>query len=356
MGSLRRPFHLSWGNFRRPFSLSLDTDAKQPLDSNFIRREVTLSDQGTRLDVFLTQQPEVPARSTAKALIRQGLVELDGRPRKAGTFVRFGQEVRFSPKLLREEGNESGSEARNIQPTVLFEDTYILVIDKPAGMIAHPANTSGRQPAPAVSRWAEHRCPGLPRVAGVDRPGIVHRLDKETSGVMLLAKTEDAFHFMKGEFKARRVEKEYRALCYGEARFDSDFIERNISTHPRKGDRMVVVEDGGREASTFYEVVERLAGATLFACRPRTGRTHQIRVHMTSIGHCLVGDRIYRSRNLGSSRLPEGAPDPARQCLHALHLEFTHPHSRERMKFHAPLAQDIERLIEWWRGSQKHSE
>ena len=312
---------------------------------------MTLADQGTRLDVFLTQQPEVPARSTAKALIRQGLVELDGKSCKPGTFVSFGQEVRFCPQLLKEEGDEPRNEVEHLQPTVLFEDGDILVIDKPAGMVAHPASTEGRQPAPAVSRWAEQRCPGLPTVAGVDRPGIVHRLDKETSGVMLLAKTEEAFHFLKGEFKSRRVAKEYRALCFGEARFDSDFIERNIAAHPRKGDRMVVVEEGGREASTYYEVVERLSGATLFACRPRTGRTHQIRVHMTSIGHCLVGDRVYRSRNIGTVRLPEDAPDPGRQCLHALRLEFTHPHSREKVQFHAPLAQDIGKLIGWWRGS-----
>ena len=125
---------------------------------------------------------------------------------------------------------------------------------------------------------------------------------------MVVAKTEDAFHFLKGEFKARRVVKEYRAICYGESRFDSDMIERNLMTHPQKGDRVVVVLEGGREATTFYEVLERFPGITYFACRPKTGRTHQIRVHMTSVGHSLVGDRMYRSRNHSNSKLPARRP------------------------------------------------
>ena len=145
---------------------------------------------------------------------------------------------------------------------------------------------------------------------------------------MVLAKTDDAFHFLKGEFKARRVKKEYRAISFGEARFDSDYIVRNIASHPTKGDRMAAVAEGGREATTYYEVVERFAGFTYFACRPETGRTHQIRVHMTSVGHCLVGDRFYRSRNHLNSELPDGAPHPGRQCLHAHKLGFQHPHSR----------------------------
>jgi 23S rRNA pseudouridine1911/1915/1917 synthase len=313
-----------------------------------LRRRVAADQAGLRLDVFLTQQPEIGFRPLAKALVQAGQVEVEGRACKPGLVLSAGQLVAFDPNPPERLRRETTA-APPPDPTVLFEDEWVLVIDKPAGLVCHPAQVSIRDTRPNVADWARARVPGLPVLAGEDRPGIVHRLDKETSGVMVLAKTEEAFHFLKGEFRGRRVEKEYRAISFGESRFDSDYIERNIGGHPKKGDRMTVVKDGGREASTYYEVVERFAGFTLFACKPKTGRTHQIRVHMTSVGHGLVGDRFYRSRNHANSHLPEGAPDPARHCLHARRLAFRHPHSRETVEFEADLPPDMADLLAWLR-------
>jgi 23S rRNA pseudouridine1911/1915/1917 synthase len=336
----------------------------------------TLADQ--RLDVFLSRQPEIGSRAVAKALIKAGAVRVDGAWAKPGLHLATGQRVRFEPGFeagvrpgvagsVGAPGSSGGagagpdsgtegfgavgfSEAVGSPPRVLFEDALILVIDKPAGLVSHPSAHGRDRGSASVATWARERCPDLPVVGGEDRPGIVHRLDRETSGVMVLAKTEDAFHFLKGEFKARRVEKEYRAIAFGAPRFDSDFVERNIAPHPARGDRMVVVPEGGREASTFYEVVERFGDITLFRCLPRTGRTHQIRVHMTSVGHSLVGDKVYRSRNHSQARLPEAAPDPGRHCLHAFRLAFAHPFTREPVAFEAPLADDMAVLLAWLRA------
>src|SRR5690606_34803257 len=175
------------------------------------------------------------------------------------------------------------------------------------------------------------------------------RLDKETSGVMVLARSDEAMHFLKAQFRARAVDKEYRAIVYGTPRFDSDWVERNLAPHPQKGDRMIAVAEGGREAQTFYAVVERFAGFTHVRCEPKTGRTHQIRVHMASLGHSLVGDRLYRSRNAQQAGLPDGAPDPGRHCLHARRLAFEHPLTRERLAFEAPWPADLEALLAWLR-------
>lgn len=304
-----------------------------------------------RLDVFLAQQPEFEGRSDAKALVVEGLVFVEGRLGKAGQQLKSGQTVEFDLSARSTKAIEPLVPSDVPVPKILFEDPYLLVIDKPAGLVAHPPNTN-RANILSVSAWAEAHSPGLPVVGGEDRPGIVHRLDKETSGVMVLAKTEEAFHFLKGEFQERRVRKEYQAICFGEARFQSDYIERNIATHPQKGDRMVIAKEGGRSASTYYEVVERFVGFTLFACRPKTGRTHQIRVHMTSVGHSLVADRFYRARNHASARLPPEAPNPGRHCLHARHLSFRHPQSHQELTFGAELPADLVALLDWLRQAR----
>lgn len=314
-----------------------------------IRLQVREEERGLRVDVFLLRRGVVASRKLARALVEAGQVQVDGRATKAGRALEPGQRVSADPNLETVGPEDSTAACVAAEPRLLHEDPQILVIDKPPGLVAHPP--AGRPLGlDSVAGWAVQRDPELPRVAGEDRPGIVHRLDKETSGVMVLARTEDALHFLKGEFRERRVEKEYRALAYGRARFASDYIERQIATHPSRGDRMVVVSEGGREASTYYEVVERLGDFTHFRCRPKTGRTHQIRVHMMSVGHSLVGDRLYRSRNHSTRSLPEGAPDPGRHCLHARCLAFVHPFTRERVEFEAPLPEDMAVLAEFLRA------
>ena len=338
---------------------------------------------GARLDVFLAAQPEVGSRSRAKDLIARGLVEVLGaRSTKAGLALDAGAVVRFRPVFETSPvGRDDPLEMPDVP--VLFEDGHLLVIDKPPGMAAHPPSGAlGAWREPTVAGWFAARHPdaaasliaaaaddhtgpdlGLPKPTGgsggsgrrapFERPGIVHRLDRDTSGLMLIARTHGALVDLRGQFKRREVVKHYRALSYGRPRFESDWIEKPLAPNPRQGDRVVIARPGeGKQASTFYEVLERFDGFTLFGCRPRTGRTHQIRVHMTSIGHSLVGDRAYRSRNQQLVELPDGAPDPARHCLHAFRLELSHPRTGEEMTFEAPLPDDMARLVEWLRANR----
>lgn len=316
-----------------------------------LRRSVDSDQEAMRLDVFLTLQPEIASRSMAKALINGGAVTVDGRVRKAGSFLRPGQEVCFCPTSLEQIAVPEAAQNFSAKLEILFEDPHILVIDKQPGIVAHRPS-SHRSSDTNIAELAQQHCGGeISMATGDDRPGIVHRLDKETSGVMILAKNDEASHYLRGQFKARTTRKEYRAIAYGSPRFDSDYIERQIAAHPRMGDRMTVVQEGGREASTYYEVLERFTDHSYLRCLPKTGRTHQIRVHLMSIGHSLVGDRFYRSRNIGHCRLAENAPDPGRHCLHALRLGIRHPHTHQEMKFEAPLPEDMEKLLRWLHNS-----
>ena len=278
--------------------------------------EVTLSrvvdgdEDSIRLDIFLSQQAEVGSRSVAKQLIKAGAVEVGGRKLKAGTYLKPGQEVRFSPGMLPPPEAEPEPKQWTEKLSVIFEDPHILVIDKQIGIAAHrPSSHNSHEPN--IAELATRHCGGLlTTAAGEDRPGIVHRLDKDTTGVMVLAKTDEASHFLRSQFKARSTKKEYRAITFGIPRFDSDYIERMIATHPRFGDRMTVVQEGGKVASTYYEVIERFKEHSYLRCLPKSGRTHQIRVHLMSIGHSLVGDWVYRSRNVRMRALPISSYPP----------------------------------------------
>jgi 23S rRNA pseudouridine1911/1915/1917 synthase len=317
-----------------------------------IVRVVAAEDAGIRLDLFLARQPEIGARERAKELIAQGRVRVGAARVRPGLALVGGQAVVFSSEpptphdVLAGEG-----EAPVVR--VLYADPWLLAIDKPAGLASHPPE-SRQFRGHTVASWARAAYGELPAIGGADRPGIVHRLDRDTSGVMVLARNEEAFHFLGAQFKSRTAEKEYRCICFGESRFESDWIDRGIATDPLHPDRMNVVAEGGRESLTYYEVIERFRGFTFFRCRPKTGRTHQIRVHMTSVGHSLVGDRLYRSRRAQHQELPAGAPDPCRQCLHAFRLRIQHPHTLEELEFEAPLPADMERLLRWLRDERPY--
>lgn len=313
-------------------------------------RIVGAADAGVRLDVFLANQPEVAGRVVARHIVEGGKVRVGNLRVRPGLFLDAGQVVEFEvepqevvdplapagpPPILR----------------ILYEDGLLCAIDKPVGLAAHPPEDKVFREH-TVASWALQRYGKLPGAEDGKRPGIVHRLDRDTSGVMLVAKEQVAFDFLRAQFKARTAEKEYRCIVYGEPRFQSDWIERPIATDPKHPDRMTVVEEGGRESSTFYEVVERFQGFAHVRCRPKTGRTHQIRVHMTSIGHSLVGDRVYRSRARQHDSLPGGAPDPRRQCLHALRLKVPHPATHEPVEFEAPMPQDMQVLLQWLRANR----
>ena len=317
-------------------------------DNEPLHRIVPARDSGVRLDVFLAGQKEIPNRSQARRMIDLGLVEIEGAQRvrpglnlDAETSVKFTLEPHVDVDVL-------APDLPVPEIDLLYDDPDMCAINKPVGIAAHPPDGRHR-PAHTVASWARARFGELPTVPDAERPGIVHRLDRETSGVMLIAKSQVAFEFLKTQFRERTAEKEYRCIVYGEPRFHSDWIEHNIGADSKHPERMAVVTDGGRESSTFYEVIEQFEGFAHVMCRPKTGRTHQIRVHMTSIGHSLVGDRVYRSRRQQQRSIPEGAPDPGRHCLHALRLKVPHPLTHEPLMIESPMAADMELLLAWLR-------
>ncbi|HEX5052011.1 MAG TPA: RluA family pseudouridine synthase [Planctomycetota bacterium] len=303
-----------------------------------------------RLDVFLSGQPEVAGRPLARRLVELGKVTVGGRPARPGLSLRADEVVAFEVEP-QAPFDPLAPDLPLPEIPVLYEDDWLCAIDKPVGIAAHPPEQR-RLRAHTVASWARARFGDLPSPPGENRPGIVHRLDRDTSGVMLLARTGAAMEYLRAQFRARTAAKEYRCIVFGEPRFQSDWIERPIATDARHPERMAVVDEGGRESSTYYEVVERFDGFAHVLCRPKTGRTHQIRVHMTSIGHSLVGDRTYRSRNRQHDALPPGAPDPGRQCLHAMRLSLPHPATHELVEFEAPLPGDMQRLLSWLRTNR----
>ncbi|MCA8969455.1 MAG: RluA family pseudouridine synthase [Planctomycetes bacterium] len=299
------------------------------------------SHAGKRLDRFVSDV-EGLSRSHARQLIDAGLVHVDGLPGAASARLAVGSRVDVelrSRAALRGEEEPDPSILR-----ILHEDPELIVIDKAAGLVVHPG---GLHQDGTVSQLALQRFGRLSVRGGVDRAGIVHRLDRETSGVMVLARTDTAHEELQRQFKARETAKEYFAIVYGSPRFASDWIDAPIDRDAHAKERMCIVRSGGREASTYWEVLERYDGFATLRCEPKTGRTHQIRVHLASRGLPIVADAMYPVRGRNSLRLPEGAPVLDRHALHAAALTLTHPVSRERMTFTAPVPHDLEAFVQW---------
>jgi 23S rRNA pseudouridine1911/1915/1917 synthase len=293
---------------------------------------VAAADSKQRLDRYLAMQAKWGTRSQVRRLIAEGCVRLDGRPAKAGAVLRTGQVISIAgrPRPVPE-----GVVAEPIPLDVLHEDDWLLVINKPAGLVVHPApgHWSGTLVSALLHRWQ-----GAP--AGLDprRPGLVHRLDKDTSGVLVVAKDAETLADLAAQFKNREVEKQYLALVWGRPRPLRGTIDEPIGRNPVHRKRMAV-RRAGRAAQTRYEVVESVDGMTLVRLWPRTGRTHQLRVHLASIGHPIVGDAVYgRGRKRGTP------VSVARQALHAEQLAFRHPHSGDRLRFRAPWPPDLAAL------------
>ena len=302
---------------------------------------------GQRLDRVLAQLIPDISRTQLKLLVREGRVAVNGevcvrpgRPAGAGEAM----EVELARRAREVQEPPSGG------LDVLHEDEHLVVIHKPPRVLVHP--TRGVHGG-TVSDMAAERYGPLPTLQGADRPGIVHRLDAATSGVMVLGRTEQAFASLMRQFRARVVKKTYLALAYGEARFDSGWIEQPIARSQRDPGRFAVAAPGtGRAASTYWEVEERFLGFTLLRVHPTTGRTHQIRVHLSSIDQPLVGDNLYKRRGGPPVLLPPEAPMLARQGLHALRIEFEHPGTGERVSFAAPLEADMRDLLDWIRANR----
>jgi 23S rRNA pseudouridine1911/1915/1917 synthase len=301
---------------------------------------------GERLDVFVARSLQETTRSRARRLIDEGLVTVDGqRTVRASVTLKPG---------LRVEVTVPPPERTNIEPQaiplgIVFEDDDLLVVDKPAGMPVHPS--AGHASRTLVNAVLAH-CPELSGIGGEGRPGIVHRLDKDTSGLIIVAKNDAAHLSLAGQLKERRVEKTYVALVEGRVELREGVIDAPLGRHPVHRKKQAVVANG-REARTNYRVVRELGtrngeasgrgsrvagrGYTLMEARPDTGRTHQIRVHFASIGHPIAGDALYG----------HAGPAPLeRQFLHATKLAFAHPRTGVRIELEAPLAEDLREALQ----------
>ncbi|HEX2855038.1 MAG TPA: RluA family pseudouridine synthase [Opitutaceae bacterium] len=288
----------------------------------------------TRADKILSRAFPEHSRVAFQRAFDAGLVRLRGNPVKRDASVVGGDVIEFEfPDVKPAEVR-----AVDIPLDVIFEDKHMLAINKPAGMVVHPGVATGEDTL--VHALLSHCAGSLSGIGGVERPGIVHRLDRETSGIILVAKNDAAHRALSEQFAERSLQKEYFALVGGAPGLLSGSIRKSIGRNKQHRHKMAVVEseDGGKEAHTDWQVVERFGDlATLIRCTIHTGRTHQIRVHMKALGSVILGDVIYGWKP--DSRLPK---QPERVMLHAEHLVFTHPKSGKELDLRAPLPKDFE--------------
>ena len=294
-----------------------------------------------RLDVFLVRSEVAATRSQAKTWIDAGRVSVDGRVRKAGFTLAGGEAIAVD----RPPARPTRAEPEDLPLTILYEDDDIVAIDKPSGMVVHPAPGAWRG---TVVNALLHR--GLVSGAEGERPGIVHRLDKETSGVLLVARNDRAHLALSRAFHDREVKKTYFAVVLGVPRARSGSLEWAIGRHPRERQRMSIRSRSARAARTRYEVVEALGALSFVRLEPETGRTHQIRVHLSAMGHPVLGDPVYGAR--GGRAVPRSGAgrDFLRQALHAGAIELVHPTSAETLRVSAPLPADMRDLLAELRG------
>jgi 23S rRNA pseudouridine1911/1915/1917 synthase len=285
-----------------------------------------------RLDRYISDHLPDLSRSMVQRLIKEKYVRVNGKPTKASYFPAVGDTVEV--EIPAPPSTEPGPEQLPLQ--VVYEDSDLLVINKPPGMVVHPA--PGHESGTLVNALLAYR----PDIARADldpaRPGIVHRLDRDTSGLLVVAANRDIQSKLQRLFKSRQAEKVYLALLYGNVSPDEAAIEAPIGRDPHHRQRMTVLAEGGRYARTEYRVREHLPGTTLVEARLLTGRTHQLRVHFASIGYPVVGDKIY-----GHRRQTIEAP---RQMLHAWRLSFRHPATGEQMTFTAEMPPDMAEVLQ----------
>ncbi|MCK4305684.1 MAG: RluA family pseudouridine synthase [Candidatus Eisenbacteria sp.] len=302
--------------------------------------------EGARIDLFVAEQVEGVSRSRVQRLIRAGSVLLDGQACKPSTVVREGQSVSWpiSAGFI-----ETRIEAEPIPLAVVFEDEDIAVLNKPPGLVVHPApgHWHGTLVHGLLHKWPGWKAPG-----GVLRPGIVHRLDRDTSGLLVVARSARAYTSLSEQFAAHSTERCYVALVWGDMVGDSGEIDRPIGRDPRNRQRMAVVETGGRPARTGWEVLARFDYLTLLRIGLRTGRTHQVRVHMASLGHPVFGDSVYGGVQYHMRLAPRERPrlrrllgKLGRFALHAYRLGFRHPADGEWLLFEAPVPEDMEAVL-----------
>lgn len=296
-----------------------------------IELTVAQEDDGARIDAYLRAHTEF-SRSRISALMLEGAVSVDGAAQEKPAFkVAKGQRIALSVPETR----PVDIVPQDIPLNILYQDADVVIVNKPCGMVVHPA--AGNEDRTLVNALLYH-VHDLSGIGGEMRPGIVHRLDKDTSGLILIAKNDRAHAALSEQFKTRSMEKHYRAVAFGQFKEEAGLIDAPIARHPVDRKRMAVVPDG-KPSQTEWRVMARLKSATLLDVHLLTGRTHQIRVHMHSIGHPLLGDRIYAPNLKTSVHIP-------RLMLHAYSLAFTHPTTGERMTLCAPLPEAFETTLE----------
>ena len=315
----------------------------------------TATDAGQRLDRVLARALPDLSRSRLKALIAQGHVT-HGDANGETTIVEPSRTVKPGERFAVDvpEAADARPEAQAIPLDVLYEDDAVIVLDKPAGLVVHPA--AGNPDRTLVNALLHHCGDSLSGIGGVRRPGIVHRLDKDTSGVMVAAKTDAAHQALSEQFARHTVDRAYLALARGAPTPPAGRVEGAIGRHPQNRKKMAVVGRGGKPAATGYRTLRRYQGgdghaiASLIQCRLDTGRTHQVRVHMAHIGHPLVGDPLYgRPMRLAkhvAGEVREALAAFGRQALHARELAFRHPTSGQALQFASQPPHDIQRLID----------
>jgi 23S rRNA pseudouridine1911/1915/1917 synthase len=304
------------------------------------------------VDVFLARAFPDRSRSFLARAIEKGAVRVDGLTARAALKLKVGSVVRF----VVPEPPRAGPEAEEIPLEFLHRDEWLAAVNKPPGMVVHPAKGNWKGTLAGALKWhLERSGGGLSQAGGPTRPGIVHRLDRDTSGVIVVARSEAVHHALARQFERRTVEKTYLAITQGQPQFDRDEINLPIGIHPYQREKMAVRRDHAtsREAVTRFEVLERFRGAALVRLAPQTGRTHQIRVHLAAVGCPVLCDGLYSGRTVIEPAFLGLRPDHplaagpllARQALHAARLVLDHPASGVRTTFAAPLPADMERTL-----------
>lgn len=289
-------------------------------------------DKSLRIDKFLSEEMEEYSRSFLQKLLKEGLVTVNGKAVKPNYKLSSGEEI-----IVRvREPEEVNIEPENIPLDILYEDNDVLIVNKPKDMVVHPA--AGHYSGTLVNGIMYHCKDSLSGINGSVRPGIVHRIDKDTTGALVICKNDQAHNTIAECLKEHSITRRYRAIVHGNLKEDEGTVNAPIGRHPTERKKMAVNERNGKHAVTHYRVLERLKGYTYIECRLETGRTHQIRVHMASIGHPLLGDTVYGPSKPSIAGL-QG------QTLHAMILGFDHPVTGEYLEFEAPLPEYFLNLL-----------
>ena len=328
--------------------LEQSEDVAAEIPGGPIKSIVEARAHGWRVDHYLVRLYPNFSRAAFQRVIEDGGVLINGLPVKMSRRLRVNDSIEFRLP----ETPDRTLPAEDIPLNILYDDDSLIVINKAANMIVHPGrgNYLG-----TLAGALQFHFDKLSDVAGKLRAGIVHRLDRNTSGVLVVAKDNTVHHNLSRQFEERTVEKEYRAITWGEISFDRDYIETHVRVSNRNRERMMVCPEGNnsRHAATFYEVLERFRGFTFVRLCPQTGRTHQLRVHMHHLGHPIIADRLYEGHaSLMQSDLVDDISEDddtvlmGRQALHALKLGFDHPVTGQRMEFEAPLPDDFQKTLD----------